>query len=122
MVRRIAVFLLAASVAYVFFINLCDFMFHCGCQSLWAGAAAMCNINMPDLPHCPFCSTGWWGASFPKWVMWSAQAAIAFPPWKMGDGTRLLLSLASFPVVGGVIGLIIALSTGYPTFLFFHLN
>jgi len=44
----ILIFALSAGVTSLFFINVCATVFHCGCHSLWAGQADMCNIQNPD--------------------------------------------------------------------------
>jgi hypothetical protein len=37
-------------------LNLCDWIFRCGCHSWWTGAAAHCNIHMAHHRHCPWCT------------------------------------------------------------------
>jgi len=119
--RKTVIFLIAASVGYVFFINVCDLLFQCGCQFLWAGAGQLCNVHMPGAAHCPFCSHGAWGLWLPKVAIWSVQAAVVFPGGKLSDRTLLLLSLVSFPIVEALVGWSAAVYSDYPTFLFFKL-
>ena len=52
------VFVAAAAVTSVFFINLCAAIFGCGCVSLWSGADAHCNIHLAGSRHCPWCLHG----------------------------------------------------------------
>jgi hypothetical protein len=122
LLRKILIFSFAAGAAYIFYINLCDIMFHCGCHSMWSGGAAVCNVWMENMAHCPFCSHGNWGSLYPRLAIWTGQAAVVFPSWRLSDRNRLLLSLAVFLVVIGIIGLFFAIYSGYPTFLFFHLS
>ncbi|MBK9169273.1 MAG: hypothetical protein IPM24_17675 [Bryobacterales bacterium] len=104
-----AVFLAAAAFASVFFINYCDWVFDCGCQSLWAGAADHCNIHSGPR-YCPWCARNpapaYLGIVIP-------QALIAFRrgPWSWY--TRLAAALAAFPVCGGIAALIYGWTTGY---------
>jgi hypothetical protein len=39
---------------WLFYINICQLVFQCGCTFLWAGAAARCNIHHGPR-HCPVC-------------------------------------------------------------------
>ncbi len=111
---KIAVFAAASAVAYVFFIDWCDFIFDCGCRPLWAGAAEHCNINNANPPHCPWCVEGgrYGGAAFGAIVI--AQAAPAF--WR-GPLTlpRILLVFLAFPFAGAVAGWLTGLYAGYWT-------
>ena len=55
---RLLPFAASFSVTCLFFINVCNWIFGCGCRSLWAGADAMCNVHLSASRHCPFCSRG----------------------------------------------------------------
>ena len=55
---RLLPFAISFVVTCLFFINVCDWIFDCGCHSLWAGADALCNVHLANIHHCPFCSRG----------------------------------------------------------------
>lgn len=112
LLKRLAVFLGAASVASLLFINFCNLVFQCGCRSWWGGAADHCNIHMAGVPHCPWCTYAASGyLSFAAIV--AAQALVAFWPGTWGTGGRLLAALLAFPLVGGLAALVVGLWTGY---------
>ncbi len=103
---------LALGVTSVFFIQYCHLIFECGCQALWAGGSATCNIHAPAPPHCPWClSEGSYGY-LSMWGIFAAQAGITLWPGTFGKWRVLALFLA-FPLVGGVAGLAAGLATGY---------
>ena len=37
-------------------LTVCDLLFGCGCEPLWAGAAVHCDIEIPGPPDCPVCA------------------------------------------------------------------
>ncbi len=37
-------------------LTVCDLLFGCGCEPLWASAAAHCDIEIPGPPDCPVCA------------------------------------------------------------------
>ena len=41
------IFLVAAAVTSLFFINFCATVFQCGCQSLWGAAAKLATTPTP---------------------------------------------------------------------------
>eukprot|EP00929_Paragymnodinium_shiwhaense_P062220 TRINITY_DN31062_c0_g1_i2.p1 TRINITY_DN31062_c0_g1~~TRINITY_DN31062_c0_g1_i2.p1 ORF type:complete len:124 (-),score=9.35 TRINITY_DN31062_c0_g1_i2:476-847(-) len=44
---------------------MCDWMFKCGCKTLWNGGWSDCNIhNMHGNPRCPWCMPAFDGVSF----------------------------------------------------------
>lgn len=107
---KVAVFLLAATVTSVFFIDFCALVFSCGCRSLWAGADAHCNIHTPGVPHCPFCDA----AGYAVWAMIvAAQAVVAFRLRGAGPVVRGGLALLMFPIAGGIAAVIAGWATGY---------
>jgi hypothetical protein len=105
---RLIPFAISFTVTCLFFINVCDWIFDCGCRSLWAGADALCNVHLADVPHCPICSRG-----IPGYA--AAMAAVTAPQlvasaWLPLDKvTRIALCLMLFPAgmiaVGGLLGL-----------------
>src|SRR5512145_547443 len=101
------IFVAAAAVTSALFINFCDLVYQCGCESLWAGAADHCNIHDAESRHCPWCSIGNAGA-FAVWgTIIASQAAITFGLPQLGPPARALLALAAFPVVGGILAVIL---------------
>jgi hypothetical protein len=100
-------FAVSFAATCVFFIDICDLIFDCGCRSLWAGADAMCNVHVANMRHCPFCARGVPGYA-------AIMAAVSVPQlaaslWSGGSRTRrvllcLLLLPAGMIVVGGLLG------------------
>ena len=109
---KAAVFAAAAATACVFFIDWCDFLFRCGCESLWAAAAAHCNIHEASPPHCPWCIEHgrYGGMAFAAVVI--AQAGAAFRPGPLTPARVLTIFLA-FPAAAALAGAPAALWTGY---------
>lgn len=109
--RRVAVFVVAATVSSVFFIDFCNLIYACGCKSLWAGAAESCNIHTHGAKHCPFCAIGTVG-SYSVWgVIVVVQGLVAFS--RLDFVSTLLGSLAAFPVTAGVLAVALGLWMGY---------
>lgn len=97
----------------VFYINFCNLVYQCGCRSLWNGADAMCNVHSHGVPHCPWCEIGLAGSGGVWAAIVGVQTLIATRSSPMGMLTRTVVSVAAFPVVGGVLALAIGLATGY---------
>ena len=114
--QRIAkplIFIAVATVTSVLFINFCNLVYQCGCESLWAGAAEHCNIHDAESRHCPWCSIGSVGA-FGVWgAIVAAQAAVTFAWRGISMVPRALMALAAFPVTGSVLAVIIGWAQGY---------
>lgn len=111
-IGRGLLFLGAAGVAGVFFIDYCHFIFDCGCVSLWAGGAAHCNIQTPGPPDCPFCAHG--DLAYGSLVATVAvQGGVLLAPGRFAVSTRALAAFAAFPVVVGAIGVGAGLILGY---------
>jgi hypothetical protein len=107
-------FAISFVVDCVFFINLCSWIFKCGCRSLWAGADAACNIHMAHARHCPFCAHGSVGQAIVMIAIMGPQLVISLrTPWTWPF--RLLAALALFPIVEGAAALVLGLSDGYWT-------
>ena len=108
-----AIFLAAAAVTSVFFIDMCGLIYACGCRPLWAGAATHCNIHDPLSRHCPWCSIGAAGAGAIYAAIVAAQAAVVFLPWRAPAAGRFAAALLMFPAAAGVLGLIAGVAMGY---------
>ncbi len=112
MLSRWSPFLLALVADGVFFINLCSWIFKCGCVSLWAGADMACNIHMAHARHCPFCSHGWEGQAVVLIAMIVPQLLVSIgTPWRWA--VRALAALALFPLIEGLAALAFGWSDGY---------
>lgn len=120
--KKAVAFLLPAGVSLLFLINLCALLFQCGCLSQWSGAGRLCNIHTPNVPHCPWCISGGSGYYVALAAIWLVQAGISFAPVKFSWTRRMAFSLAAFPVIGGIIGFVFAVFSGYPKFLFLRLG
>jgi hypothetical protein len=101
---RWAIFGLSAVVSSVFLINLCDLIYNCGCESLWAGQADHCNIHNSGGRHCPWCSIGNPGYFGIILGIVGTQAVVSLGPKAWGWRSRLAAGLIAFPVAGGLIG------------------
>jgi hypothetical protein len=107
-------FFLSLAVDCLFFINLCSWIFKCGCKSLWNGADMACNIHMAHAKHCPFCAHGWQGQAVVMFAIIAPQLVISLKtPWTWL--IRLLATLALFPVIEGLAALILGWSDKYWT-------
>ena len=105
---RILPFAVSFAATCLFFINVCDWIFDCGCRSLWAGADAMCNVHLANVHHCPICSRGIAGYTAVMAAVSAPQLAASV--WLPFDKvTRIVLCLLLFPIgmiaVGGLLGL-----------------
>lgn len=102
-----------AAVTLLFVINLCNWIFDCGCRSWWNGAVDMCNVHNAHPPRCPWCSNG---ATYFNGVLAAIlipQLALAFFPARWPWGWRLIAVLAAFPLVGWLVGLFSGWYFGY---------
>jgi hypothetical protein len=94
----------ALAVSTVFFIDVCGFVFGCGCRSLWAGAAEACNVHHPEGPHCPWCAHPAAAGAVAFAAMALVQGWIVFRRGRAGLPLRFALALLSFPLVTGLVG------------------
>ncbi|HVS14122.1 MAG TPA: hypothetical protein VMV46_09370 [Thermoanaerobaculia bacterium] len=113
-IARAGALAVCAGLAALFFLDLCDLIFDCGCRSLWAGAADHCNVHDPTTPSCPWCVTGRWGTWLPLGVIWAGQAAALLWPGRLSLPWRVALAAVAFFALGGAVGLGFGLATGYP--------
>jgi hypothetical protein len=107
------IFVAAAAVTSVFFINFCTAVFRCGCVSLWRGADVHCNIHNTGLHHCPWCAHGMMAPVIPWGLIMAAQAAVSYWPRRMSTAVRLAAAAATFPVAGGIVAVWYGLAAGY---------
>jgi hypothetical protein len=110
---NLAIAAFAVALTSVFFIDLCDAIFRCGCDHLWAGADAACNIHQPGGKHCPFCSYGVAGYGITYLGIVAPQALLAFRPRRWSPWRRLGVAVAAFPVIGSLEAITLGLSSGY---------
>lgn len=102
--QRWAVLAIAATMTGVFFVNLCDLVFACGCASLWQGGAASCNIHHATGPHCPWCGNPFTAGATAFLGVVATQVWVALGPLAMNLGVRLTVAVLAFPLVGGLLG------------------
>jgi hypothetical protein len=111
-IDRLLPFAVSFAVTCVFFIDVCAWIFDCGCHSLWAGADALCNIHTPDSRHCPFCSHGPAGYA-------AVMAAVSVPQFALSAWTRwsrttrMMLCLLLFPAMMGAVGVLLGAYEAY---------
>ena len=108
--QRILICAFSVGVTSLLFINFCATVFHCGCHSLWAGAAEMCNIHHEGAHHCPWCAGE---PAYAYAAMVIPQAVISFWSLRWSGWKRLALALAAFPVFGGMAAVVYGLMSGY---------
>jgi hypothetical protein len=108
-----AIFVAAASVTSLLFLDFCNWIFACGCRSLWAGADAHCNIHHVGAKHCPFCSIGNAGAGAVFIGILIPQAFFSFRPVRWAWHSRFLAALAAFPLAGSAIAFSLGWYMGY---------
>ena len=110
---RSVIFVAAAAITSVWFINFCAAVFGCGCHSLWAGAAEHCNIHNDLPPHCPWCVQGGVYGLEAYTAMVLAQGAVVFWPGGLSLTIRALGAVLAFPVVGAFMAVVTGWYTGY---------
>lgn len=108
-----AIAVAAVTVTSVFFIDFCNLVYRCGCDHLWAARDAHCNIHTPGAKHCPWCAAEVGGGVLVWVAMVVPQAVLAFKPSRWSTGKRFAAALVAFPVIGGILALVMGLMTGY---------
>jgi hypothetical protein len=109
---RLLPFAISFAVTCLFFIDVCDWIFDCGCRSLWAGADAMCNVHVAGSRHCPFCSRGVAGYAAIMTAVTIPQFALSF--WSRSPRTtRIVLCLLLFPAAMLAVGVVAGIHDGY---------
>lgn len=110
--NRVLPFAVSFAATSLFFINVCAWLFQCGCHSLWAGADLTCNVHAALGRHCPFCSHGMPGYAGVFVLVCAPQLAAAM--WsKWSTTARVALCLGLFPIAMGVVGLGLGWYEGY---------
>lgn len=110
-VNRLLPFGVSFAVTCVFFLDVCAWLFECGCRSLWAGADATCNIHAVGR-HCPVCSHGVAGYAAMMTALCAPQLlASTWSNWSLP--VRTILCLAIFPAAFVGAGLLLGVSDGY---------
>lgn len=104
-------FAVSFAVTCAFFIDVCAWIFDCGCRSLWAGADEACNVHAAVAPHCPFCVRGAAGYAVVMTLVCLPQVAATLAPWSRR--ARLIVCLALFPVSMIVVGMAFGWYDGY---------
>jgi hypothetical protein len=112
MIDRLTPFAVSFTITCIFFINVCDWIFDCGCRSLWAGADAICNVHLADSRHCPFCSRGMAGYAAILTAVSAPQLAVSASS-RTSMTTRVVLCLLLFPAMMVAVGYLLGASDGY---------
>ena len=114
---------LAAATA-LFWLQLCDLVYDCGCLGLWAGAAEHCNVHQAPAgsPHrCPWCASPLaGGVSFVGTMTWFSLALLRRWPARLGTWSwsgellaRLTTAGLAIPVFAFAVGWISGQLMGY---------
>lgn len=111
--KTAATCLVAFLITSVLFINFCNLVYGCGCESLWAGAATHCNIHAKHGKHCPWCSHGEAGYGMIFSAVLLPEFGVAYLARRRRFWPQLGMTVASFPLSGGIVALIIGLMDGY---------
>jgi hypothetical protein len=112
MLPRLSPFLISFAVTCAFFIDLCAWIFQCGCHALWAGADLACNIHAQHGRHCPWCSHGRTGYAIAMTLVCLPQLAVSLRSgwsWPI----RTMVATAIFPAAGLVVALLFGWMDGY---------
>ena len=112
MLNRLVPFAASFAVTSTFFINVCAWLFACGCRALWAGADVACNVHLAASRHCPICSHGPPGYAMIFALVCAPQlVASLVAPWRRS--VRVLVCLALFPLTMVGVGLTLGWAEGY---------
>lgn len=107
----------AWGVSLALIYNVCHLLFRCGCTYVWAGAADHCNIHVPNVPHCPWCSHGLGAFAGGLVPLLGVEALALVRLRRRPVGIRLLAAVIGFFAVAALSALAWALVDGYPTVL-----
>jgi len=103
---KFGVFLLLGTITWVFYLDLCNLYFQCGCRSLWAGAAEHCNIHQKGMKHCPICE-------LPTHEYLALIALILSTQGHFVRREKWLWAILAFPVIAGLEALALGWYRGY---------
>lgn len=103
----------AVAITAVFFIDLCDAVYDCGCTHLWAGAADRCNVHHPTGRHCPWCTLPATVMAPVFFAIVLPQIALAFYPRRWLWWQRLVATVLWFPAFGALEAFVVGFITGY---------
>ena len=101
------------AVTCVFFINLCNLIYQCGCRSLWDGADRACNVHLAGVKHCPFCSYGAAGYAGVLALVLIPQLLVSWWPSRWDWRIRLMTALLVFPVMTAAVAVVLGIASGY---------
>ncbi len=109
---------------FVGFLPFCDLVYGCGCDWVWSGGVAQCNVHVAGAPDCPWCAHGRLvGLGVPTVTLFTALGTMAVVlrrggsmPWAVAAGA------GGWGVAGVLLGLAFALVDGYPRFLWMSLS
>jgi hypothetical protein len=104
---------LVTSVFFINFINFCNWIYRCGCRSLWAGADTHCNVHRAGVRGCPFCAHGTSGYAFVLALILIPQFIVSWWPRQMGWLARLILTLLVFPAMGLIAAVVLGWADAY---------
>ena len=107
------ILLAALTFTGVFSINFCGWIYRCGCQSIWAGAARHCNIHIPSTKHCPLCVLGKARQAVVFAFIVIPQSILSFRPSRWSWPRRLLAAMTAFPVIFLLIAAPLGWTSGY---------
>ena len=99
----------------------CGLLFDCGCSWPWAGLESNCNFHKAGAAHrCPWCEYPVVGLGSTLLAVFSGVLAALLGLGRNGQiAMRTLEGVAVFLIVGIFLGWLTAISTDYPTFLFY---
>ena len=103
---------------------MCDLLFTCGCTWPWAGGIAECNIMTPGPPDCPWCSHGAViGYGIPVLMLIAGLTANGLALRRRWPAIPALAAAAFGWIVAGLLlGAVMMIVDGYPTFLGFRVG
>jgi hypothetical protein len=110
----------AAAMSAIFITPLCGMLFRCGCDWIWAGAAARCNIYHSEPPFCPWCSHGTIGFTLPAVGLFLGAFLSGFFFWQKYNRKLLpaiVVTVIAVVPVGMGLGYLTTLLTSYPYFI-----
>lgn len=112
-IDRAGPFVVSFALTSLFFLQMCDWMFACGCQPLWSGADALCNVHLQHAArHCPICTRGLEGQAGMMTVMALPQLAVSLW-WRKTMPMRMATSILLVPSIFALAGALLGYTDGY---------